>query len=122
MVLISSDSRDENNMRNNFRSTKGVFNSGMIILQFALCIFFILGSLFIYKQFRYINIETGRGLVKDNLLVIKNPWYLKNSRQSFINTLRSIPGIESLTASENVPGIDRFDVWGHPVDSAAISW
>ena len=102
-----------------FKTTGVFFNSKLIILQFALCIVFLIGSIFIYKQFMFINHETARGFNKENILLIKNPWYLKNSNAAFKAALRDYSGITGVTSSESVPGIDQFSVWGLPVDSAA---
>jgi putative ABC transport system permease protein len=119
MVLISSNALNDKNMWSDFRTGGVFFSSRMIILQFALCIFFLISSFFVYKQFRYVNLETNRGLTKDNILLIKNPWYLRNSHAAFKDALMAHSSITDISSSENVPGIDQFSVWGHPVDSAA---
>ncbi len=119
MVLISAHTlKDQNNWRE-FKTIGVFFNSKLIILQFALCIFFLCSSIFIYKQFKYMNMETNRGFNKENILLIKNPWYLGNSHAAFKEALLVHSGISEVTSSESVPGIDQFSVWGHPVDSAA---
>jgi putative ABC transport system permease protein len=119
LVLISANTVNDLNMWREFKTTGVFFNSKLIILQFALCIVFLIGSIFIYKQFMFINHETARGFNKENILLIKNPWYLKNSNAAFKAALRDYSGITGVTSSESVPGIDQFSVWGLPVDSAA---
>jgi putative ABC transport system permease protein len=118
MVLISSNTLNDQNLWKDFKTIGVFFSSKLIILQFVLCIFFLTGSIFIYKQFRYINLETDRGFNKENILLIKNPWYLKNSQTAFREILLTYSGIMDVSSSENVPGIDQFSIWGHPVDSA----
>jgi hypothetical protein len=111
IVLISANEVNDRNMWREFKTIGVFFNSKLIILQFALCIFFLIGSIFIYKQFRYIKLETDRGFTKENIVLIKNPWCLKNSNAAFKETLRAHSGITEVTGSGNVPGIDQFDVW-----------
>ncbi len=100
-------------------TTTGVFyNSKLIVLQFIICIFFLIGSILVYKQFAYLEKVTRRGFDKEHVLLIKNPWYLKNSHSAFKQALRSKSDVIDVTCSESVPGIDNYSVWGQPVDSA----
>lgn len=100
-------------------TTTGVFhNSTLIVLQFVICMFFLIGSILVYKQFAYLEKVTRRGFEKEHILLIKNPWYLKNSHAAFKQALLSRSDVVDVTCSESVPGIDNYSVWGHPVDSA----
>ncbi len=118
LVLVSSNALKDQNKWKDFKTGGVFFSSWLIILQYAICIFFLVVSLFVYKQFRYVNLETNRGLNKDHILLVKNPWYLERSQEAFKDALLAYSSITDITSSENIPGIDQFSVWGHPVDSA----
>ncbi len=118
IVLVSNKSVSEQNIWKDFKRTGVFFDSKLIILQFAMCIFFVIGSIFVFKQFRYMDKLTGKGFNKDNVILISNPWYLGKSHASFKQALRTHNRILQVSCSESVPGIDNFSVWGHPVDSA----
>jgi putative ABC transport system permease protein len=60
----------------------------------------------------------GKGFNKENILLIKNPWYLDSSHEAFKQILSSHSNIMQVTSSESVPGVNNFSVWGRPVDSA----
>jgi len=118
VVLVSNNTTRDLEAWKDFKTIGVFFNSKLIIIQFALCIFFLTGSIFVYKQFRYMEQMTGKGFNKENILLIKNPWYLDSSHDAFKQTLRTHSSIMQISSSESVPGIDNFSVWGHPVDSA----
>ena len=109
--------RDRDN-RLMVRGSGWLFNPGLIILQFTVCTVFLTVSLFIYKQFRYIDVRTSEGINKESVIIVKNPWYLGTSHAAFKERLRQHGDISGVTGSESVPGIDQFSTWGHPVDSA----
>ncbi len=118
VMLVSSDMLKEKKAVTGVKKTGVFLNSKLIILQFMICMFFLAGSIFIFKQFRYLNSETNRGFNKENVLLIKNPWYLGESHAAFKQALTSNRNIISISGSESVPGINNFSTWGHPVDSA----
>jgi putative ABC transport system permease protein len=118
LILVSNNTTRDLEVWKEFKTIGVFFNSKLIILQYALCIFFLTGSMFVFKQFRYMDQETGKGFNKENILLVKNPWYLDSSHDAFKQTLRTNTNIIQVSSSESVPGIDNFSVWGHPVDSA----
>jgi putative ABC transport system permease protein len=117
-ILISNKRPDDQDIWKDFKKIGVFFDSKLIIIQFALCIFFLIGSIFVYKQFRYMDQLIGQGFNKEKILLIKNPWYLGSSHDAFKQTLFSHSNIMQVSSSESVPGINNFSVWGHPVDSA----
>ncbi len=116
--LVSEKYWNKQDSRKEFRSSHALFDAKLIILQFAICIIFLNCSGFIYKQFRYIQSETNQGFNKENILLIKNPWYLGTSHAAFKDILLMHNDISGVASSESVPGIDWYSTWGHPVDSA----
>ena len=118
IILISNNSTRDQEVWKGFKTIGVFFDSKLIIVQFALCIFFLTGSIFVYKQFRYMDLLIGKGFNKENILLIKNPWYLGSSHEAFKQILSSHSNIMQVTSSESVPGVNNFSVWGRPVDSA----
>lgn len=90
------------------------------VIQFAICIFFIVGSLIVFKQLNFINSTVSKSMDKENVLIIKNAGKLNGQQKIFKSELKNIQGIENVSVCDEVPGIDRYAHWGHPVDSAAV--
>jgi putative ABC transport system permease protein len=88
------------------------------ISQFAICIFFIAGSMVVYKQLNYIDSTINKSLDKENILVIKNADKLDNKRDVFKSELKKISEISDASFCDEVPGVPSYSHWGHPVDSA----
>ncbi len=118
LSLISRKDLSSQDSWKGFTTTGVFYNSTLIVLQFVICMFFLMGSILVYKQFAYLEQVTRRGFDKEHILLLKNPWYLGNSHSAFKQALRSRSGVLDITCSESVPGIDNFSTWGHPVDSA----
>ncbi|MDR4988302.1 MAG: FtsX-like permease family protein [Bacteroidales bacterium] len=76
----------------------------LLLLQFAVSIALIVGSLMIYRQMRYLS-ESGTGYNRENLLVIRNPW----DRQSMprAHRIRELmlqhTDVQKVSLSHNVP-------------------
>ncbi len=90
------------------------------VAQFAICIFFIAGSLVVFKQLDYISSTIEKSLDKDNILIIKNADKLGNNHEVFKSEVDKLTGISNVSYSNEIPGISSYSHWGHPVDSAAV--
>ena len=84
-------------------SQKGRLRKVLVVLQFTISIFLIVGTLIMYRQIVYIN-ERDPGFIKDQLLVIENEGALGAKAKSFKETISMIPGVSSVTSSSAVPG------------------
>lgn len=84
-----------------------IFRKFFVVVQFSAAILLITGALGFYRQLQFMN---GRNLGVDirQTLVLKQTNNLDSGKQSvvesFINNLRSIPGVQAVTASTDVPG------------------
>jgi putative ABC transport system permease protein len=103
------------NINNNIRFD---FNITSQIVQFTICIMLFAGSIIVFKQMEYVDRKVSESLDKDNVLIIKNPICLGNKRQFFKEELKKIPGVKEVSLCGEVPGIDAFSHWGHPIDPA----
>ncbi len=88
---------------NNNNSNRGGLRKVLVVLQFTISIFLIVGTVIMYRQIIYM-IDRDPGFNKDQLLVLDNEEALGNNAGSFKETLRMIPGVISLTSSSMVPG------------------
>jgi putative ABC transport system permease protein len=88
--------------RNN-SSHKGMLRKVLVILQFTISIFLVVGTLIMYRQIVYM---TGRdpGFIKDQLIVLDNEEALGANAKSFKETIGRIPGVVAVTSSTAVPG------------------
>ncbi|MBN1820545.1 MAG: ABC transporter permease [Prolixibacteraceae bacterium] len=91
------------------------------VSQFAICIFFIAGSIVVFKQLNYIHTTINRTLDKDNVLIIKNADKLGNNRSVFKSELKKMGGVSDVSLCDEIPGIAFYSHWGQPVDSAAFN-
>ena len=87
----------------NQSSHKGMLRKVLVILQFTISIFLVVGTLIMYRQIVYM-IDRDPGFIKDQLLVLDNEEALGNNGKSFKETLSRIPGVVAVTSSTAVPG------------------
>ena len=87
----------------NNSSQKGRLRKVLVVLQFTISIFLIVGTLIMYRQIVYM-IERDPGFIKDQLLVLENEEALGSNAKSFKETISTFPGVISVTNSSVVPG------------------
>lgn len=78
------------------------FRSSMVVFQFFISIFLIIGTIVIYRQLDYIQ-HKKLGFNKEQVLTVKDTYVLKGKLQSFKNELLEQPGIVSATISGFLP-------------------
>ena len=86
------------------RTHRGGLRKLLVVLQFTISIFLIVGTLIMYRQIVYMQ-ERDPGFIKDQLLVLENEEALGASAKSFKETISMIPGVLSVSSSSTVPGI-----------------
>jgi putative ABC transport system permease protein len=87
------------------RSKHGLrLRQGLVVVQFALSIGLIVGTMVVYKQLRYM--QTQRlGFDKERVLVLDVPDEELSTRAGLIRErLSAVPGVQSVSSSELVPG------------------
>jgi putative ABC transport system permease protein len=77
------------------------FMNFLVIFQFSISIFLIIGTLVIYNQLHYIQ-HKNLGFDRSQVLVIKNVQVLKNAK-TFKEEIKQIPGVENATLSGFLP-------------------
>ena len=85
----------------------GMLRSVLVVLQFAISIFLIAGTLVVYNQLNYIK-NKDLGFNRSQVLVIKNVNSLQNPG-AFKQEIKQIPGVINATLSSFLPtGVLRF--------------
>ncbi|HET6994153.1 MAG TPA: ABC transporter permease [Chitinophagaceae bacterium] len=76
--------------------------SSLVVIQFVISIFFIVGTIVVYRQLNYIQTKK-LGFTKDQVLVIDGTWALGNKAEAFKNDVLNMPGVSSGTLSGYLP-------------------
>jgi putative ABC transport system permease protein len=79
------------------------FRNILVIVQFAISIFLIIGTAVIYKQLSFIQ-NKNLGFKKEQVLVIKNPGAITGNISAFKNSLSSYNNIIEVSGSSSLPG------------------
>jgi putative ABC transport system permease protein len=76
--------------------------SFLVVLQFSISIFLIIGTLVIYNQLHYIQ-SKDLGYNRNQVLVIKNTFELNNQANVFNNEVKQLPGVVNTTLTGFLP-------------------
>jgi len=80
----------------------GMLRSFLVVFQFAISIFLIIGTLVIYNQLKYIQ-NKDIGYNRDHILIVKNVWTLGNGAHAFKQEVKELTGVQSATLSNSLP-------------------
>jgi len=80
----------------------GGLRSFLVVFQFGISIFLIIGTMVIYNQLHYIQ-TTNLGYNRNQVLIIKNTESLNNQAQTFKQQIKQLPGVEDASLSGFVP-------------------
>jgi len=75
----------------------------LVVFQFAISIFLIIGTLVIFQQLKFFQ-NTKLGFEKEHVLVVLNPGALENNVMPFKETLRKYRDIINVSGSTTLPG------------------
>ena len=81
---------------------RSFFRSALVVIQFVISIFLIIGTIVVYSQLDYIQ-TTKIGFNKDQVLVIHGTGALSNNAKAFKNEVLNMPGVVSGTLSGYLP-------------------
>ena len=91
-------------------SRRSLFRSALVVLQFAITIFLIAGTLILSGQLSFIQ-NTNLGFDKERILLIKNPYNVECGLPAFKERLQQLPDVKTVSYSNTVPG-KSFSNWG----------
>ncbi|AMR34613.1 cell division protein FtsX [Mucilaginibacter sp. PAMC 26640] len=80
----------------------GRLRSFLVIFQFGISVFLIIGTLVFNNQLNYIQ-TTNLGYNRNQLLIIQNPYELNKAAQTFKNELSQLTGVSSATMTGFLP-------------------
>ena len=82
---------------------RGSLRKILVVLQFSISVFLIVGTLIMYRQIIYM-LNRYPGFNKEQLLAIENERVLGQNARSFKESLTGIPGVMSIAGSNYIPG------------------
>ncbi len=78
------------------------FRSSLVVFQFFISIFLIIGTIVIYRQLNYIQ-NKKLGFNKEQVLTIKNTYVIDKNVEAFKDEVLKLPGVKSATVSGYLP-------------------
>ena len=107
-----------------------LLRKGLVLVQFSLSIGFILASIIVYRQLKYMR-QQDLGFNGEKMMIINSEG--DPHRMAFQNALREIPGVVSSALCSNVPGTEvpiinceienfRGDMQVANLDSYFVDW
>jgi putative ABC transport system permease protein len=95
----------------------------LVILQFAISIILIIGTMIMFRQLQYMQ-NKELGFNKENVMVLNRADAIGNHIKSFKDELLKIPGVMAVSASTAVPGHNNnnngYRVQGRPEESLLL--
>jgi putative ABC transport system permease protein len=92
--------------------TSAAFRQGMVVFQFATCVFLIIVTLTIYRQLEYMRNQDS-GMVINEKIILRAPKLVggesySNEISAFKNVLKQFPQVKHVALSSEVPGKGIF--------------
>jgi putative ABC transport system permease protein len=84
-------------------NSRSYLRQGLIVFQFAVSLVFILGTIMMGRQIRYM-INTDLGFKKDAIVTIVLPWEQGNRHAALATEISRITGVSQVSLSSNSPG------------------
>jgi putative ABC transport system permease protein len=80
----------------------GVFRSSLVVFQFSISIFLIIGTIVIYNQLKYIQ-NKDLGYDRDHVLIVNQVWTLGNKAKTFKQEVKQLAGVKGVTMTGFLP-------------------
>jgi len=80
----------------------GIFRNILVVFQFAISIFLIIGTLVIYNQLKYIQ-SKDLGYTRDHVMVVRNVWSLGKNAKLFRDEVKGLADVKSASLSGALP-------------------
>lgn len=105
-------------LKGRFKSNRrGIaLRNGLVIFQFSTSVILIICTIVVNNQMQYV-LGDQLGFKEDHIITVERAWQLRgkfvngqpvnDQRQSFINEISRIPGVEDITKCDQLPGNDE---------------
>jgi putative ABC transport system permease protein len=80
----------------------GMLRSSLVIFQFAISIFLIIGTIVIYNQLKYIQ-NKDLGYDRDHVMIVNRVWTLGKKAKTFKEEIKQLAGVKSATMTGYLP-------------------
>jgi putative ABC transport system permease protein len=80
----------------------GFFRSFLVVFQFCISIFLIIGTLVVYNQLSYIR-NKDLGYDRDHVVIIHDTWTLGSKARAFKQEIKQLSGVKDATLTEALP-------------------
>ncbi|HJP63851.1 MAG TPA: ABC transporter permease, partial [Mucilaginibacter sp.] len=80
----------------------GIFRSSLVVFQFAISIFLIVGTLVIYNQLKFIQ-QKDLGYNRDHVLIVWDTWTLGKQSKIFKQEIKQLAGVQNATLTGALP-------------------
>ncbi|MGZ3821321.1 MAG: ABC transporter permease [Mucilaginibacter sp.] len=80
----------------------GMLRSSLVVFQFAISIFLIIGTIVIYNQLQYIQ-NKDLGYDRDHVLIVNRVWTLGKKAKTFKEEIKQLAGVKSATMTGYLP-------------------
>ena len=101
----------------------GILRSILVVFQMTVSIFIILGTLIIYSQVQYMT-KKDLGFDKENLLVVRRPYVLRDQYRTFINEVRKLSSVQGISGSTAIPAhtnnYNGYWIEGEPTENSYL--
>lgn len=81
---------------------RGIFRSSLVVFQFSISIFLIIGTIVIYNQLKYIQ-NKDLGYDRDHVLIVNQVWTLGSKAKAFKQEIKQLAGVKSVTMTGFLP-------------------
>jgi len=79
------------------------FRNVLVFIQFLISIFIIIGTLFIYRQIKFVQ-NKELGFNKEQLLILPNGWDVGENYSVFKEKVLQLPAVKKIARSSSIPG------------------
>jgi len=80
----------------------GMLRSSLVVFQFMISIFLIIGTIVIYNQLKYIQ-SKDLGYDRDHVMIVNRVWTLGNKAKTFKQEIQQLAGVKSVTMTGFLP-------------------
>ncbi len=108
--LYLSSFRPVTVIKNDQERQKSVMRKILVVVQFALSVILICGTLVVSNQLKFIQ-QKNLGFDKDNLVYMRTVSGFKQNYDTFRQQMLSLPEIENMTLSSDIP-TNTIHLWG----------